>query len=123
MVASNKGTVMKQLLFISFLAISGCASVNGMRERSPDIVLTTHKSPDTYGKCVAVAWGTHMSSKVNQGPLGNGGYTVNLLSYEAGSDAVLDAMPDGSGTVAKIWYRKSWLIGRKSFSKDAYDCE
>lgn len=114
---------MKWIIAIAALAvIAGCASVQGLREGAPDVALTTHKSAQAYGQCVAAGWGEFMGVSVNHAPTPGGGYSVSLPNIYSGTNGVMDVTPSNTGSEIKIYYRAGDLGGHGKFTKVAKGC-
>lgn len=114
---------MKRILCVgAVLALAGCASVSGLREKAPDLNLTSAKSPSTVGQCVATGWGEFMGVSVNQGPAASGGYTVSMPNAYTGNNGVLDASPNGTGSRIKVSYRMSGMGGYAKFTNVVKGC-
>jgi uncharacterized protein YceK len=107
---------------LTVLALAGCASVSGLREKAPDLSLTSTKSPAIVGQCVANGWGEFMGVTINQGPTPSGGYTVSMPNAYTGNNGVLDVSPVSSGSHVTARYRLSGIGGYGKFTKVVKEC-
>lgn len=110
------------LIAFALAALSGCASVSGLRQQPADLVLTSTKAPTVVGQCVAGGWGEFYGVKVNQAPTADGGYTVSMPSDYSGNNGVLDAMLAGGGSKVEVRYRLSSLGGYQKFTDVVKRC-
>ena len=115
---------MKRILTIAtvFIALSGCASVSGLREKSPEFSFTSKKSPQQVGQCVAYGWGNFFGINVNQGDSPNGGYYVSMPDIYAGNHGVMDAYPSQNGSHIDVRYRFSSIVGHGRFTDVVKRC-
>jgi len=104
------------------LMLAGCASVSGLREKAPDLSLTSTKLPSAVGQCVANGWGEFMSVTINQGPTPSGGYSVSMPNTYTGNNGVLDVEPAANGSHVTVRYRLSGLGGYAKFTKVVQEC-
>lgn len=102
--------------------LAGCASVSGLRGKSPDLSLNSTKSPQQVGQCVASGWGEFYGVNINQGPRANGGYSVSMPSIYTGNNGILDATATPDGAHIEVKYRLSGLGGYAKFTKVVDGC-
>lgn len=114
---------MKRILVaLAVLALVGCASVSGLREKAPDLNLTSTKTPAVVGQCVANGWGEFMGISVNHAPTKNGGYSVSLPNIYSGTNGVMDVTATDNGSQIKVYYRATDLGGHGKFTKVVKEC-
>lgn len=107
---------------LSALVMAGCASVSGLREKAPDLDLTSSKDPVAVGQCVANGWGEFMGISVNHAPTANGGYSVSLPNIYSGTNGVMDVSATATGSQVKVYYRAADLGGHGKFTKVVKEC-
>ncbi len=110
------------LIALTALAMTGCASVSGLREKAPDIDITSTKSPAVIGQCVASGWGEFMGISVNHAPTASGGYSVSLPNIYSGTNGVMDIDATDAGSHVKVYYRAADLGGHGKFTKVVKGC-
>ncbi|WP_136259953.1 hypothetical protein [Rhodanobacter lindaniclasticus] len=110
------------LIVLTVLAMAGCASVAGLREKKPDLDLTSNKTPIVVGQCIANGWGEFMGVSVNHASTPNGGYSVSLPNIYSGTNGVADISPTPTGSTVKVYYRAGDVFGHGKFTKVAERC-
>jgi hypothetical protein len=110
---------MKAWMLACVVVLAGCASVSGLREQKPDVVLHTSKTPSAYGQCVASGWGEFFGVTVNHAATPDGGYTVSMPNAYTGNNGVVDISPGGE---VEVRYRLSGMGGYAKYTKVVNDC-
>lgn len=106
--------------FLLIIGLSGCKNLTDLREKTPDLTLTSSKSVDELAECLLFKW---QSQKLMDGsPINTfmqpypGGKTVYTENYTAAADVIKNE----SGSVIRL-YLPSWYI-RDNFKSIANSC-
>ncbi len=102
-----RGTLLISTLCV--LVVSGCTSIQDVKQRSPEFASASSKKPSNVGGCVASQWRTS-DIDFRYSPLGEG---VEIAVGDPGYYyAVFEATPDGNGSKVSF-YSRSWFGNEK----------
>lgn len=91
----GKVVVIVSIGFIVMLT-SSCATVSGLSNKQPDLVVASAKTPHDVAACLASKWGQHHAGANTN--LEKDGYVVYIPNQVAGTDAVATITRTESGS-------------------------
>jgi uncharacterized protein YceK len=84
------------LLFAVALLVSSCATVSGLSNKKPDVVVASARTPHDLAACIASQWGQHYAGANTN--IQQDGYVVSIPNQMAGTDAVATITRTESGS-------------------------
>lgn len=91
-----KSTIFGAIVASMALLVSSCATVSGLSNKTPDLVVESAKAPHDVAACIASKWGQHHAGANTN--LEKNGYVVSIPNQVAGTDAVATITQSKSGS-------------------------
>ncbi|POA52137.1 MULTISPECIES: hypothetical protein [unclassified Pseudomonas] len=105
---------------VAFAVLAGCSSSADLMSSTPEVTVTSAKTPKAFALCVFPEWQEH-NSNASMTETSTGYRLVNGFAQQ--TDDVLDIREAKSGSVAKLYQRVAWSqIGRGGLRDSLQQC-
>jgi hypothetical protein len=105
---------------VAVALLAGCSSPSDLMSSSPEVTVTSAKTPKALALCVFPHW-QEQSSSATMAETASGYRLVNGFAQQ--TDDVLDIKSTKEGSIAKLYQRIAWSqIGRSGLRDSLQQC-